>query len=146
MRRPRRRSRPGSRASWPPSGAATRPGSARRSSRSARRPAATSSTDPRIRRLVFVLPSSDRVGIIRTVGVNTVGIVGAGTMGQGIATVCAGAGLDVLLADRTAEIAARAVAEIGEELDRDIAKWRHTASEKKAILGRLKPVDGLPAL
>jgi 3-hydroxybutyryl-CoA dehydrogenase len=86
------------------------------------------------------------VGIIRPVSVSTVGIVGAGTMGQGIATVCAAAGLDVLLADRTPEIAARALAEIAEELDRDIAKWRHTASEKKAILGRVKPVDGLLAL
>jgi 3-hydroxybutyryl-CoA dehydrogenase len=79
-------------------------------------------------------------------GVSTVGIVGAGTMGQGIATACAGAGLDVLLADRTPDIAARAVEEIAEELDRDIAKWRHTASEKKAILGRLRAVDGLPPL
>jgi len=86
------------------------------------------------------------VGIIRPVSVATVGIVGAGTMGQGIATVCAAAGLDVLLADRTAAIAARAVEEIAEDLDRDIAKWRHTASEKKAILGRLRAVDGLPAL
>jgi 3-hydroxybutyryl-CoA dehydrogenase len=78
--------------------------------------------------------------------VSTVGIVGAGTMGQGIATACAGAGLDVLLADRTVEIAAHAVEEIAEELDRDIAKWRHTASEKKAILGRLRAVDGLAPL
>jgi len=76
----------------------------------------------------------------------TVGIVGAGTMGRGIAVACAGAGLDVLLTDRTHDIAARAVEEIAEELDRDIAKWRHTASEKKAILGRLRAVDGLPPL
>ena len=79
-------------------------------------------------------------------GVKTVGLVGAGTMGQGIATACAEAGFEVLLADRTAAIAARAVEEIAEDLDRDIAKWRHTASEKKAILGRLRAVDGLPAL
>src|SRR5262245_65664381 len=79
-------------------------------------------------------------------GVQTVGIVGAGTMGQGIATACAGAGLDVLLADRTVDIAAQALQEIAQELDRDIAKWRHTASEKKAILGRLRSVDGLAAL
>jgi 3-hydroxybutyryl-CoA dehydrogenase len=76
-------------------------------------------------------------------GVSTVGIVGAGTMGQGIATACAAAGLDVLLADRTVDIAAHAVERIAQELDRDIAKWRHTASEKKAILGRLRAVDGL---
>jgi Acetokinase family/3-hydroxyacyl-CoA dehydrogenase, NAD binding domain len=67
-------------------------------------------------------------------------------MGQGIATACAGAGLDVLIADRSVDIAAQALQEIGQELDRDIAKWRYTASEKKAILGRLRAVDGLPSL
>ena len=79
-------------------------------------------------------------------GVSRVGIVGAGTMGQGIATACAGAGLEVLLSDRAADIAARAVEEIAQDLDRDIAKWRHTPSEKKAILGRLRAVDGLQPL
>jgi 3-hydroxybutyryl-CoA dehydrogenase len=78
--------------------------------------------------------------------VGTVGVVGAGTMGQGIATACAGAGLEVLIADRTVDVAKRAVEEIGAALDRDIAKWRHTESEKKAILGRLRAVDGLAAL
>jgi 3-hydroxybutyryl-CoA dehydrogenase len=80
------------------------------------------------------------------VSVSTVGIVGAGTMGQGIAIACAAAGLDVLLADRSPDLAARGLEEIAEVLDRDIAKWRHTASEKKAILGRVRPVDGLPPL
>ena len=78
--------------------------------------------------------------------VGTIGVVGAGTMGQGIATACAGAGLEVLIADRTVDVAKRAVEEIGAALDRDIAKWRHTESEKKAILGRLRAVDGLAAL
>src|SRR5262249_31964622 len=85
-------------------------------------------------------------GGLLTMGVQTIGIVGAGTMGQGIATACAGAGLEVLIADRSADIAAQALQEIAQELDRDIAKWRRTASEKKAILGRLRAVDGLPAL
>ena len=78
--------------------------------------------------------------------VSTVGVVGAGTMGRGIATACAGAGLAVLLVDRTMEIAGRAVEEIAQELDRDIAKWRYTASEKKAILGRIRAVEGLAPL
>ena len=79
-------------------------------------------------------------------GISTVGIVGTGTMGKGIATTCAGAGFDVLLVDRAADVAARAVEEISKELDRDIAKWRHTGSEKKVILGRLRAVDGLRSL
>jgi 3-hydroxybutyryl-CoA dehydrogenase len=78
--------------------------------------------------------------------VSTVGIVGGGTMGQGIAIACAGAGLDVLLCERSADLAERAVAGVGEALDRDIAKWRHTASEKKAILSRLKTFQEIGAL
>lgn len=67
-------------------------------------------------------------------------------MGKGIATACAGAGFDVLVVDRSAAIAVYAVEKISKELDRDIAKWRHTTSEKKAILGRLRAVDGPGAL
>jgi 3-hydroxybutyryl-CoA dehydrogenase len=88
-------------------------------------------------------PGRRTLGTETKMSVSTVGVVGAGTMGQGIATACAAAGLDVLLADRTPDIAARAVDAIAEALDRDIAKWRHTASEKKAILGRVRAVDGL---
>src|SRR4029450_5019916 len=79
-------------------------------------------------------------------GVSRVGIVGAGTMGQGIATACAGAGLEVLLVDQAGDIAARGVAGIAEALHRDIAKWRHPPAERKAIPGRLRPVAGLQSL
>jgi 3-hydroxybutyryl-CoA dehydrogenase len=80
------------------------------------------------------------------VNVRCVGIVGGGTMGQGIAITCAAAGLDVLLHDRTDELTATALECVGEALDRDIAKWRRTASEKKAILARVKGVSSLAAL
>jgi 3-hydroxybutyryl-CoA dehydrogenase len=73
-------------------------------------------------------------------------VVGAGTMGQGIATACAAAGLDVLVADRSREHAQRGLLEIGEALDRDIAKWRRTESEKRAALARIRTVDGLTEL
>ena len=78
----------------------------------------------------------------------TIGIVGVGTMGQGIALACAAAGLDVLVCDRSEEDAARGVAEIAETLDRDIAKWRRTESEKRAALARIrtaKEIAGLEA-
>lgn len=75
-----------------------------------------------------------------------VGIVGAGTMGQGIAITCAAAGLDVLICERSAEVAHDALGEIAECLDRDIAKWRRTDSEKRAIMARLRTVEALEAL
>jgi 3-hydroxybutyryl-CoA dehydrogenase len=78
--------------------------------------------------------------------IRTVGIVGAGTMGQGIAIASASAGLDVLLCDRTPELSQGALEGITEDLDRDIAKWRRTAAEKRAVLARVKTVEALPAL
>lgn len=78
--------------------------------------------------------------------IRAVGIVGGGTMGQGIAITCAAAGLDVLLCEQSAELAARTLTQIGEELDRDIAKWRRTESEKRALLARIKTVAAIPAL
>ena len=78
--------------------------------------------------------------------IRTVGLVGGGTMGQGIAITCAVAGLDVLLLEKTPDLARQSVEEIGHSLDRDIAKWRRTESEKKAVLGRVRTVDGLEAL
>jgi 3-hydroxybutyryl-CoA dehydrogenase len=67
-------------------------------------------------------------------------------MGQGIAITCASAGLDVLLRELTPDLAARSVDEIGHVLERDIAKWRRTESEKKAILSRIRTVDSLAEL
>jgi 3-hydroxybutyryl-CoA dehydrogenase len=72
--------------------------------------------------------------------VRTVGIVGGGTMGQGIAITCAAAGLDVLLKDRTEEQVLAALQEITHTLEGDIARWRRTESEKKAVLARVRAV------
>jgi len=78
--------------------------------------------------------------------VRAVGIVGAGTMGQGIAVACAAAGLDVLVSERTPQSAQAAMAEIVQGLDHDIAKWRRTEAEKRAILARIRTVDSFGAL
>ena len=78
--------------------------------------------------------------------IRAVGLVGGGTMGQGIAITCAASGLDVLLREKTPELARESLEEIGHALDRDIAKWRRTQSEKKAILGRVKTLDDFDAL
>jgi 3-hydroxybutyryl-CoA dehydrogenase len=67
-------------------------------------------------------------------------------MGQGIAITCAGAGLDVLLREASAEKGQHALAEIAATLHRDIAKWRRTESDKRAILARLRVVSALEDL
>ena len=72
--------------------------------------------------------------------IRCVGIVGAGTMGQGVAVACASVSLDVLLKDVSSQACAASIADIGQSLDRDIAKWRRTESEKRAILARIHAV------
>ena len=69
--------------------------------------------------------------------IQTVGIIGAGQMGNGIAHVCAVAGIDVLLLDAKAEAIGRAMATIGRNLDRQVSKGNLTAEAKQAALGRI---------
>ena len=70
--------------------------------------------------------------------INTVGIVGAGTMGKGIAQTCAAAGLNVVMVDISDEAVAKGLATIAGSLDRMIKKDKITAADKAAILGRIK--------
>ena len=70
--------------------------------------------------------------------INTVGIVGAGTMGNGIAQTCAAAGLQVVMVDISDEAVAKGLATIAGSLDRLIKKDKLTAEDKAAILARIK--------
>lgn len=70
--------------------------------------------------------------------IKTVGIVGAGTMGNGIAQVCAAAGFQVVLLDASNEALDRGIGQIVQSLDRLIKKEKLTESEKQSILGRLR--------
>ncbi len=70
--------------------------------------------------------------------INTVGIVGAGQMGNGIAHVFALAGFDVLMTDITQEALDKALALIGRNLDRQVARGKITAEAKAAALGRIR--------
>ena len=54
----------------------------------------------------------------------TVGVIGAGTMGQGIAQIAASAGHDVLLVDRDEAAMARALANLDRILKRLVEKGR----------------------
>ncbi len=65
-------------------------------------------------------------------------IVGAGTMGQGIARTIAETGTEVILHDLSDEILKHSVDFLSDSLDREIEKWGITKSEKKAILSRIK--------
>jgi 3-hydroxybutyryl-CoA dehydrogenase len=66
-------------------------------------------------------------------------VFGAGTMGQGISRTIAETGTEVILCDLNKEILDKSIHLLSDALDRDIEKWGITASEKKAILARIKP-------
>ncbi len=76
----------------------------------------------------------------------TVGVIGAGTMGAGIAQVAAAAGHPVLLMDARAGAAADALTKIGAALDGPVAKGRMTAQARTELLARITPVDQLADL
>lgn len=65
-------------------------------------------------------------------------VVGAGTMGNGIAHVCSQHGLDVTLIDVSADRLADALAVMGRNMDRQIRKGSLQAADKQAALGRIR--------
>ncbi len=78
--------------------------------------------------------------------IQTVGVVGAGTMGHGIAQVAAHTGLNVILVDAVPQALDRGRAAIGKGLDRVVAKGKMTPEERDAALGRVQGSDRLDAL
>ncbi|MBT2288541.1 NAD(P)-binding domain-containing protein [Paenibacillus albidus] len=69
-----------------------------------------------------------------------IGVIGGGTMGQGIAEMLAAKGLDVMLVEKTAERLDYSYAMIETSLDKQLEKWAITQAEKKLILGRIQKV------
>lgn len=75
-----------------------------------------------------------------------IGVVGAGTMGNGIAQVAARAGYSVVMRDVREELVERGLAAINKSLQRDVDKDRLSSEEKQAILGRIKTATDLATL
>ncbi len=78
--------------------------------------------------------------------ISTVGIVGAGQMGNGIAHVVALAGIDVILYDAKPEMIDKAIGIVGKNLDRQVGKGAITTDQRAAALGRIKVAGGYEAM
>jgi 3-hydroxybutyryl-CoA dehydrogenase len=72
--------------------------------------------------------------------IQRVGVIGAGTMGNGIAHVFARTGLDVVLCDVEQRFLDRGLQTIGKNLDREVAKNKISAGDKAAAMARIQPV------
>jgi 3-hydroxybutyryl-CoA dehydrogenase len=75
-----------------------------------------------------------------------IGVVGAGTMGQGIAEMLAVKGLDVYVVEQTAKKLEQAFQMIEISLDKQIEKWGITETEKKIILTKIHRSDNIREL
>ncbi len=71
-------------------------------------------------------------------GIQSVGIIGAGTMGNGIAQACAVSGLNVVMVDINDAAVAKGLSTIASSLDRLIKKEKMTEAEKATALARIK--------
>jgi 3-hydroxybutyryl-CoA dehydrogenase len=70
--------------------------------------------------------------------IQTVGIIGAGTMGNGIAQACAVSGVNVVMVDISDAAVAKGLATVAGSLDRLIKKEKITEADKTAALSRIK--------
>ena len=74
--------------------------------------------------------------------IQTLGVVGAGQMGQGIAQVAAQAGLDVTIVDAAPDFAGQGIARIRKQLDRLVEKGKLDAAARDQTIGRLHAGGG----
>ena len=78
--------------------------------------------------------------------IRTVGVIGAGQMGSGIAHVSALAGYDVLLHDISEDRIQKGLATVNGNMARQVASEKITEEDRKNTLSRIKPVVGIDSL
>ena len=72
--------------------------------------------------------------------IRSIGVVGAGQMGNGIAHVLALAGYDVLMTDISQDALSAALALIDRNIERQVSREKVSAADKKAAMGRIRTV------
>ncbi|HKY06465.1 MAG TPA: 3-hydroxybutyryl-CoA dehydrogenase [Blastocatellia bacterium] len=78
--------------------------------------------------------------------IQTIGVIGSGTMGNGIAQVAARAGLAVVMCDISEEFLNRGLATIDKSLQRDVDKQRLASDAKREIISRIRPTTSIEEL
>ncbi len=78
--------------------------------------------------------------------IKTIGVIGAGTMGNGIVQVCAAAGLKVIMQDIAEDAVQRGLDTISTSLDRLIKKEKISNTDKQSTLANIEPTTSLDNL
>lgn len=73
----------------------------------------------------------------------SIGVIGAGTMGNGIAQTAASVGIDVVLCDISEDAVNKGIANVTKSLDRFVKKEKITEEQKGEILGRIRSTTSL---
>jgi 3-hydroxybutyryl-CoA dehydrogenase len=87
-----------------------------------------------------------KVGMALGMEVRTVGVVGCGLMGSGIAQVCAEAGYEVLVREVSDELLKKGLGKIESFLKKGVEKGKVTPARMKEVLGRLRGTTALDEL
>ena len=76
-------------------------------------------------------------------GIDRMAVIGAGQMGSGIAQVAAQAGVEVVVADASPDLAKRGVEKLGQSLAKLVEKGKLPAADREKVLGRIRPAASL---
>ncbi len=79
-------------------------------------------------------------------GFHSIGVIGLGVMGQGIAQSIATAGIEVIAVEKSEKRLHHQLKAMDESLEHEIHRWTMTKSEKRAILSRIKGTTELSAI
>jgi 3-hydroxybutyryl-CoA dehydrogenase len=86
---------------------------------------------------VDVKPSASNISLIEPMEIASVGVIGGGQMGNGIAHVCALAGLPVVLLDVKAEALTKAMATMARNMDRQVNRSIISSDDRDGALARI---------
>jgi 3-hydroxybutyryl-CoA dehydrogenase len=78
--------------------------------------------------------------------IRKVGILGAGTMGRGIAAAIVQKGVEVMLCEKNQELAHTALEKIAEDFDHEISRWAITEADKRSMMKKLSVTDNVAEL
>jgi 3-hydroxybutyryl-CoA dehydrogenase len=79
-------------------------------------------------------------------GIQCIGVIGAGQMGQGIAQTAAQSGFAVCVADQNLEVAKQAIGKISVQLEKMVSKQKITAEQASGVMANLKAVASVREL